>query len=153
MAAYIKNALIQGEQIVYEGKVSWWSLAPLILLGFLFLFLFGVGLIFWLAAFIRYNTVEVAVTNKRVIAKFGFIGRRTVEMNIGKVESVQVNQSIFGRIFNFGSLIISSAGNAHAPISDISNPLKFRRAFMETQDQAIRYRVRTELGDVHTAKN
>lgn len=113
-----------------------WSLLPLILVGFLLLPFFGVGLLVWLVAFIRYKTTELAFTNKRVIAKFGFVSRQTIELNLTKVESLQVNQGILGRIFNFGTLIISGAGNPQAPIPGISNPMTFRRSFMEYQDQA-----------------
>lgn len=136
MASYIDGALIKDEKVVYIGNISLWSLAPLILLGFLLLAVYGLGLVVWLAAFVRYKTTELAITNKRVIAKFGFISRQTIELNINKVESIQVNQGILGRIFNFGSLVISGAGNPQAPIPGISEPMNFRRVFMETQDQA-----------------
>lgn len=136
MASYIDGALIKDEKVIYTGNISLWSLAPLIALGVLFLAAWGLGLIFWVVAFIRYKTTELAFTNKRVIAKFGFISRQTVELNINKVESIQVNQGILGRIFNFGTLIISGAGNPQAPIPGISSPMDFRRAFMESQDSA-----------------
>jgi uncharacterized membrane protein YdbT with pleckstrin-like domain len=150
MASYIDGALIKDEKVVYAGNISVWSLAPLIALGLVLLavgfvlralgfVLFAasaLGLAFWLAAYLRYKTTELAVTNKRVIAKFGFISRRTVEINVSKVESIQVQQGILGRIFNYGSLVISGAGNPQAPISGISDPMGFRRAFMEAQDRA-----------------
>lgn len=135
MASYVENTLISDEKVIYTGNVSLWSMLPLFILGFFFLFVFGVGLLFWLAAYIRYKTTEVAFTNKRVIAKYGFISRKTVELNISKVESMQVNQGILGRIFNFGTLVISGAGNPQAPIAGISNPMTFRRSFMEYQDR------------------
>lgn len=136
MTSYIEGTLIKDEKVIYTGRISLWSLAPLIILGFLLLAVWGIGLIFWLVAFIRYKTTELAFTNKRVIAKFGFISRQTVELNISKVESIQVNQGIFGRLFNFGTLIISGAGNPQAPIPGISGPMMFRRSFMEFQDQS-----------------
>ncbi|MCB5196765.1 PH domain-containing protein [Deefgea salmonis] len=134
MASYMEDALIKDEKVIYKGNVSLWSLAPLIVLGLLTISI-GIGLIFWLVAFIRYKTTELAFTNKRVIAKFGFISRQTVELNISKVESIQVNQGILGRIFNFGTLVISGSGNPQAPIPGISEPMAFRRAFMESQDK------------------
>jgi len=140
MPSYIDGALIKDERVVYTGNISLWSLAPLIFLGFLLLALFGLGLLFWLAAYIRYKTTELVVTNKRVVAKFGFVSRQTIELNINKVESIQVHQSILGRIFNYGSLVVSGAGNPQAPILGISNPMAFRRVFMETQDQATQAR-------------
>lgn len=136
MASYIEGALIKDEKVIYTGNISLWSLTPLIVLGLLTVAFFGLGLIFWIAAFIRYKTTELAFTSKRVIAKFGFISRKTIELNISKVESIQVNQGILGRIFNYGTLVISGAGNPQAPIPGISNPMSFRRAFMESQDSA-----------------
>ena len=136
MASYIEGALIKDEKVIYTGNISLWSLAPLIVLGLATIWIFGLGLIFWVMAFIRYMTTELAFTNKRVIAKFGFISRQTIELNISKVESIQVNQGILGRVFNFGTLVISGAGNPQAPIPGISDPMSFRRAFMESQDRA-----------------
>ncbi len=134
MASYVESALTKGEQVVYQGKVSIWSLAPLIVLGFIFLAFYGLGLLFWAAAAIRYLTTELAITNKRVIAKFGLISRSTIEINLQKIESIQVNQGILGRVFNFGSIVVSGAGNPQAPIPGISGPLQFRRAFVDTQE-------------------
>jgi uncharacterized membrane protein YdbT with pleckstrin-like domain len=136
MASYIEDALIEGEKVVYEGHISLWHLAPLLVLGAALLFVFGIGLIFWAIAFVRYRTTELAITTKRVVAKFGFISRNTIEININKVESIQIHQNVLGRIFNYGSLVIAGAGTPQAPIPGISNPLEFRRAFMEAQDQA-----------------
>jgi len=135
MGSYIENAITKGEKVIYQGRVSVWSLLPLIFLGFIFIGFFGAGLLFWIAAAIRYFTTELAITNKRVIAKFGLISRSTVEINIQKIESIQVNQGIIGRIFNFGSIVISGAGNPQAPIPGISNPLNFRRAFLDAQEE------------------
>lgn len=137
MASYVEAALIKDEKVIYEGKVSLWSLSHLIVLGLILLPLWGVGLILWVVAFIRYKTTELAITNKRVFAKFGFISRHTIEMNLQKVESIQVSQSILGRIFNFGSLVISGGGNPQAPVPGVSDPLQFRKVFMEAQDQAM----------------
>lgn len=136
MASFIKDALIPGEKVLYEGHISLWHLVPLILLGTALLVVFGIGLIFWVIAFIRYKTTELAITSKRVVAKFGFIGRNTVEISINKVESIQVHQDMLGRIFNYGSLIIAGGGTPQEAIPGISHPMEFRRAVMEAQDQA-----------------
>jgi len=135
MASYVEGTLIADEKVIYTGAVSLWSLLPLFILGALLLPAFGIGLLLFLWAYIEYKTTELAFTNKRVIAKSGFIRRQTVELNLVKVESLQVNQGIVGRIFNFGTLVISGAGNPQAPIKGISNPMTFRRSFMEYQDR------------------
>jgi len=135
VASYVEGTLINDEKIIYTGNISVWSLFPLLLLGLLLLPMFGLGLLLWVIALVRYKTTELAFTNKRVIAKFGFVSRRTIELNLMKVESLQVNQGILGRVFNFGTLVISGAGNPQAPIPGISNPMTFRRSFMEYQDR------------------
>lgn len=134
MASYVEGALTKGEQVIYQGKVSIWSLSPLLVFGLIFLAAWGLGLLLWIAAAIKYFTTELAITNKRVIAKFGLISRSTVEINLQKIESIQVRQGIIGRIFNYGSIVVSGAGNPQAPIPGISSPLQFRRAFVDTQE-------------------
>lgn len=136
MKSYVEGALVKDEKIVHLGHISLWSLWPLIALGLVLLPVFGLGLIFLIMAYVRYKTTELAITTRRVIVKFGFIRRRTVEININKVESIQVDQEILGRMFNFGTLVISGAGNPQAPVAGISSPMDFRRAFIEAQDQA-----------------
>ena len=135
MSSYIEDALTPGESVVHVGRISLWSQAGTIALGFVLLPLFGVGIIFWIVAWIRSRSTELAITNKRVIAKFGFIRRRTVEINLGKIESIQVDQSVLGRMLDFGSLVISGAGNAQAPIPHIAAPMRFRQMFMQAQEQ------------------
>lgn len=137
MASYVEKALIAGETVTYVGHISKWSLAPLIVAGTILLPVMGIGLILFIAAYIRYKTTELAITNKRVVAKFGFISRSTVEMNLGKVESIQVHQGIIARMFDYGTLILSGAGTPQAPIPGISDPMGFRRAFIEAQEKAL----------------
>ncbi len=135
MASYIEGALTKGEKVIYKEHISLWSLAHLILLGLLLLPAWGIGLVFWLIAYTRYKSTELAFTDKRVIAKFGFISRHTIEININRIESIQVYQGILGRVFNYGTLILAGAGNPQTPIPNITNPMEFRRTFMEYQDQ------------------
>jgi uncharacterized membrane protein YdbT with pleckstrin-like domain len=89
---------------------------------------------------VNQRSTELAVTNKRVITKFGFIQRDTVELNIQKVESVQVQQGIMGRMLDFGTIVIAGGGNPQAPVPGIRDPMGFRRAFLEAQESALRER-------------
>lgn len=134
MASYVDTTLIKDEVVLYRGRLSKWSLWLPIVLGFLFLALFGLGLLFWLWAWVLYRTTELAVTNKRIIAKKGLIQRKTVEIFLDKVESVQVEQSVMGRICNYGSLTISGTGGDKSPIENISDPMLFRTNFMSAVD-------------------
>lgn len=135
MTSYVEGALVKDEKIVHIGHISLWSLSHLIAGGILLLPVFGLGLIFLIKAYVRYKTTELAITTKRVIVKFGFIRRSTIEINITKVESIQVDQDILGRMFDFGTLVIAGAGTTQAPIPGISRPMEFRKAFIEAQEQ------------------
>lgn len=128
--SYIDQSLIPGESVVHRARVSWWSQFPLVFLGILTL-VAVIGLVFLVIAWIKVRSTELAITNKRVIAKFGFIKRNTVEINLEKVEALKVEQGVWGRFLNFGTIFISGAGTSVAPIPDIADPLVFRRKFME----------------------
>ena len=73
-------------------------------------------------------TTETDVTNMRVVHKTGFIKRRSFEMALDKVESVDVDQSILGRILNYGNVTIMGVGEGRETISTIASPLAFRSA-------------------------
>ena len=137
MGSYVEQNLIKDETIQYSGKTSVWSLLPILLIGLILLPLYGIGLLFWISAAITYYTTELAITNKRVIAKFGLIRRNTVEINISKIESIQVEQSILGRIFNYGSILVAGAGDPKAPIPGITKPTEFRKMFFEVQESPV----------------
>lgn len=139
MASYVEQALTQGERVLHLGRTSWWSLFWWLFFGVV-LAPFLVGLVLLAIAWVKQRSTELAVTNKRVISKFGFVQRDTVELNIQKVESVQVQQGIMARILGFGTIIIAGGGNPQAPIMGISDPMAFRRAFLEAQDTALRDR-------------
>ena len=134
MGSYVDDVLINDERVMYRARISKWSLWPLLLLGALLLVVYGIGLLFWLWAWIVYSTTELAITNKRVIAKTGLIQRRTIEMFLEKIESIQVDQSVLGRVFNFGSVVISGTGVHSAPFKSISDPLALRKNFMMAAD-------------------
>ncbi len=136
MSSYIEGALVKDEKLVHVGHISWWSLWHLLVAGVVLIPLFGAGLILLAIAFIRHRSFELGVTTKRVIVKRGFISRQTIEMNLSKVESVQVEQSALGRLFNFGTLIVAGTGASQAPMTGIAEPMAFRKAFIEAQDSA-----------------
>lgn len=134
MASYVDSVLISGETVLHRGRVSLWPHAWQIVLGILLLPLFGLGLVFLLWVWIVYKTTEIAITNKRIIAKFGFISRSTIEINLPKVESVQVDQSVPGRMFDYGTIIVAGAGTPSLSIPGAAEPLEFRKHFMQATD-------------------
>jgi uncharacterized membrane protein YdbT with pleckstrin-like domain len=80
-----------------------------------------------IAAIIYISTTEFAITNRRVIAKRGFIRRRTLELFLSKVESVRVHQGIMGRILNFGTVTVTGTGGTRESFNAIQNPLTVKR--------------------------
>jgi uncharacterized membrane protein YdbT with pleckstrin-like domain len=80
----------------------------------------------WLRGFVRRCTTEIAVTDRRIIFKRGVLRRHTVEMNMDKVESVNVDQSIMGRIFNYGTVLIHGTGGDLEPLRNIAGPIELR---------------------------
>jgi uncharacterized membrane protein YdbT with pleckstrin-like domain len=71
-------------------------------------------------------TTELVVTDRRVIYKSGLISRHTLEMNNSKVESVDVDQSLLGRLLGFGTIVVRGTGGSLEPIRQIGDPLTFR---------------------------
>ncbi|MCF8254361.1 MAG: PH domain-containing protein [Bacteroidia bacterium] len=120
MGNYVKNNLIIGETIEYETTYHWIIFVSIRALFTLFI-----------APLIDRWTDEFAITNKRVIIKIGLIRRRTIELNLTKIESVNVVQSVLGRILGFGSIIIVGTGGSKETFPNIKKPLKFRKKFQE----------------------
>lgn len=120
MGGYVRGHLIAGEQVVYETTLHW--VAFVSLKGF-----FTLGL--W--PLIDRLTTEFAVTNKRVIVKTGWVQRETLELNLSRVESLSVDQSVMGRLFGYGTITIIGTGGTKEPFHGIAHPLEFRNAVQE----------------------
>lgn len=121
--SYVFDNLLKNERVVYEAKVHWsvylsWK-------SLLTLFIWG-----W----IQRAASEFAVTNRRVIIKVGIIQRRTLELNLGKVESIEVEQSIWGRMFSFGDIEVIGTGGTREQFQRIGDPLGFRKAVAEAAE-------------------
>ncbi len=152
--SYTNKNLMPGEKVVYKANIHWFVFIPSILLLVFSIYLIasapsgkdGLGLttvgtliIFvslwkFAKALIYKMSTELAVTNKRVIAKVGLIKRNTIELNHSKVESYAVNQPIFGRIFDYGSITITGTGGVKNPIPNIDSPILFRNAAVGAVD-------------------
>ncbi|MFO1247414.1 MAG: PH domain-containing protein [Alphaproteobacteria bacterium] len=145
MGAYVRNNLIAGEEVIYETglhPIVYLSPAVMIIGGIVLgsvinpsigAVVLGLGIFSLAGAWLRQWAGEFAVTTRRVIVKIGFISRRTIEINLSKVESVEVNQDIFGRMLNYGTIIVIGTGGTHEPFALINDPLAFRRAVQSQQ--------------------
>ena len=88
------------------------------------------GLLALLAAWIRRRSTEIVVTDRRVIYKRGLLSRHTVEMNVSKIETVDVEQGLWGRIWGYGTLMIHGTGSGFEPLTGIGSPLRIRNAIV-----------------------
>lgn len=156
MAGYVDKVLLEDEKVIHRAALHWivflggiiWVVLGLvafvlagiygaqlgvsvggkayhpltwigwILLGFGTLRLMGAALSQW--------TTELAITSKRAIAKVGFIRRETWEINASKIESVEVTQSIFGRLLGYGTVVVKGTGGGTTPMELIADPIAFR---------------------------
>jgi uncharacterized membrane protein YdbT with pleckstrin-like domain len=98
-------------------------------LGLFFLIL---SLIWALSRFLGRRFTEFAITDRRILIKTGILNRRSLEVILSKVESIAVEQSIWGRMLNFGTIVVKGTGGTRQPFSTIATPFEFRKA---VQDQ------------------
>lgn len=139
---YIESTLAPGEEVAYTGQISIASMTKQILVGLFVMafslalgtigivsFVAGLGLLVYVIT--MYQTSELAITNLRIIAKHGF---NTIEIPIGKIESLQIRQSVWGKMWGFGTVIVAGAGNPRVPITNIRDPLAFRQAFAQVAE-------------------
>jgi uncharacterized membrane protein YdbT with pleckstrin-like domain len=143
--SYLDDHLLAGEQIVYRARLHWIIFGTpivVVLLGVALAIvlqlyqpdywyagaaLAGVGLLLAISPAIRYTSSEFAVTDKRVLAKHGFIQRDSIETLLSKIEAIEVDQGIIGRVFGYGSVGITGTGGTQESFPLISHPLEFRR--------------------------
>ena len=149
MGRYIDDILQPGEKVLYSTNAHWvfylpaigaWIVAialfilsriasadAMVLLSLVSAAVVAIVALYWtVRAWFHRWTTETDVTNMRVVHKTGFIKRRTFEMALDKVESVDVNQSIMGRLLNYGNVTIMGVGEGRETITTIAAPLEFR---------------------------
>ena len=143
---YIERILQPGEKLLYSGTIHWVVYVPAVILALVAVallslvqqgptgtgFLIGsaavwlaAGVMFFSAWFKRWTT-EIDVTDRRVVYKRGFVKRHTIEMNMDKVESVDVDQTVMGRILNYGDVTINGTGEGWETLHRIGAPLDLR---------------------------
>ena len=149
MGRYIDDILQPGEKVLYSTNAHWIFYWPAIAAWILAVVLFflsratvtesivllylsaaavvAIAALYWtFKAWFHRWTTETDVTNLRVVHKTGFVKRRTFEMSLDKVESVDVDQSILGRILNYGNVTVRGVGEGAETINTIASPLDFR---------------------------
>lgn len=151
--SYVTKTLQPGETVIYQTRLHWIIFSPSIMAFIIGALTFaksyrvddpglatmigpiGLAIIIFAAvlafrAWMKSITTEMAITNRRVVVKSGFIWRRTIEMERQKVESVFVDQSILGRLLGYGTLTLRGTGSTFEPMFHIDSPLEFRNKLL-----------------------
>ncbi|MBN8872000.1 MAG: PH domain-containing protein [Rhodospirillales bacterium] len=87
-----------------------------------------IGLLWMLGIAFRRHGTEIVVTDRRVIYKRGIVSRYTAEMNVSKIETVDVIQGFWARMLNYGTVVIRGTGSGFEPLVGVGDPLALRNA-------------------------
>lgn len=126
---FIKQTITENEVILKEIKLHWMIKANIFLC--LLLFFLIIPIFFAISLFVKLISTEQAITSKRIIVKTGLISRKTEEMILSKIETVEIEQTIMGRIFGFGTVRITGIGNSILLFKNIDNPLEIKKVIEE----------------------
>ena len=154
--SYVGSNLVAGETVIYETRLHWIVMMGHMVIGLLLLGLPGVlllidalrqsgidtgtlhimegggvallvcGVVTILIGMVRRNATEMAVTNRRVVIKTGLASRKTIEMLLNKVESIEVSETAFGRMLGYGTILLIGTGGTTEPFHKVAQPLEFR---------------------------
>jgi uncharacterized membrane protein YdbT with pleckstrin-like domain len=148
--SYVERILQPGEQVRHISSIHWIMYWPGVAVALLAVatYWFGetrllpgawqytayalalVAVVLLVKEWHQWWITEIAVTNRRIIYKKGLIRLQTNEMNMDKVESVQVNQSVLGRMFDFGTVKILGTGEGFEALRTIAGPIKLRNSII-----------------------
>src|SRR5271169_1969979 len=149
--SYIDGNLLDGEQVVYRTRLHWllflgpvlfivavllpidWVLASSTWRGYAWIPL-ALGALLLVGTVIKRQSSDFAVTNKRVMMKVGVFHTRSIELLLGKIEAIAVEQSLIGRIFGYGDIVITGSGGTKEAFARIQAPMAFRRAVQSVAD-------------------
>lgn len=159
---YIDSTLLKDEKLIYAARPHWIIFGPAVaafVVAFLFLYFgpvyFALRLSIWgnhqlydicaaiaaligaywlLTAYIKYRTSEFGITDKRVLMKTGLVSRNSLEIFLRKLEAINVNQTVTGRILNYGTLVIIGTGGTEDFYPNVPDPLNFRKRVQQQAD-------------------
>jgi uncharacterized membrane protein YdbT with pleckstrin-like domain len=134
--SYIEESLSTGEEVAAKFRLHWFSRLPMVLWIILALPTLGLTLILAVYEFVRLRCIEQGLTNKRVIFKKGIISRSTEEMKLKSVETVEIEQSVLGRIFGYGSVKVTGRGISDVVFRGIADPIAVKKQIESVSNPA-----------------
>jgi uncharacterized membrane protein YdbT with pleckstrin-like domain len=134
--SYIEDSLSEGERIEGLFSLHWFAWVPMALWIILGVVTFGLTWLVAIYEFLRLKFLEQGVTNKRVILKKGIIGRKSEEMKLKSIETVEIDQGILGRIFGFGTVKVTGRGISDVRFKRIDDPMSVKRRIESVSNPA-----------------
>jgi len=154
--SYVDSNLVPGETVIYQTRLHWIVMFGHIVVGCLLFALPAALLLYYafthpefahnslqimdgtgvallvgavvaiLMGMVRRNATEMALTNRRVVIKMGLASRKTLEMLLNKVESIEVSETAFGRLLGYGTIVVIGTGGTTEPFYRVAHTLEFR---------------------------
>lgn len=127
--------------VVYTARLNWviffWPTALIIFAGYLYfeypkfatpsLYVIGIGILWLMMMYGSYAFSILMIKNRQVILRKGIMVRKTIDIPMNKIESIDISQSIIGSLFHYGTLVITGTGGTQQIINYINKPLTCRR--------------------------
>ena len=126
--AYLDESLAPGEAIIARFQLHWtakWRLIAFLVLAIPTL---GLALFAALYEWLRLRAIEQGVTNRRVVRKTGIVSRTTEELRLASIETIDLHQSVWGRLFGFGDVVLTGRGESSMIFARLAAPLEAKRA-------------------------
>jgi len=121
--AYIDESLSAGEEIATLFRQHWVVRIPMVIW-----LLLVITLPFAIYEYLRVKHTELGLTNKRVISKTGIISRKSEEMKLASIETVEIDQGILGRILGYGDIKVTGRGLSDVLLRSVADPMAVKRA-------------------------
>lgn len=125
--SYIEESLSSGEAIRTIFRLHWFAKVPMYIWILLGIPTVGITWLIAIYEYFRLRSIEQGVTNKRVILKTGIISRNTEEMKLTSIETVEIEQSVWGRMFGYGTVKLTGRGISDVTFKNIDDPMTVKR--------------------------
>jgi uncharacterized membrane protein YdbT with pleckstrin-like domain len=125
--SYIEESLSNGEKVEGLFRFHWFAWVPMFLWLILGLVTFGLTWLIALYEYLRLRFTEQGMTNKRVVLKKGIISRKTEEMKVTSIETVEIDQGVWGRLFGFGTIKVTGRGISDVVFKGLDDPIAAKR--------------------------
>lgn len=124
---YIQESLSNGEEVRALFKLHWFSRVPMVIWIILAIPTVGITLLLAIWEWLKLRSIEQGVTNKRVILKKGIISRKSEEMKVSSIETVEIVQGVIGRVFGFGTVKVTGRGISDLVFKNVDDPMDVKR--------------------------